>query len=321
MTIYNSEKGQHPIETGSYRLPTKEIINLYAVVSRWISNRSPGGIIYGRPRLGKTRAISMLEFQLKKEFGEDLQIFKMLCSQHKPSENRFYTDLLREIGHFAYNQGKSEIKKERLIKYFIERAQSSYHKKIILFIDEAHMLYESDYNWLMDIYNQLDRYNITMTVILVGQDELMFQKSAFIASCKMQIVGRFMVHEYMFSGIKSKEELEYCLNAYDELTEFPEDSGCSYTEYFFPQAFQDGKRLNNEADFILEKFEEVRANNNISSDFELPMQYFTLFIDNCMTVFGQNGKGIYWPNSDTWEESIKLCGYIEAEVHNSMFGK
>lgn len=315
------EKGQHPIETGSYRLPTKEIINLYAVVSRLIANRSPGVIIYGRPRLGKTRAISMLEFQLKKEFGDDLQIFKMLCSQHKPNENRFYTDLLREIGHFAYNQGKAEIKKERLIKYFIERAQSSYHKKIILFIDEAHMLYENDYNWLMDIYNQLDRYNITMTVILVGQEELMYQKSAFIASNKMQIVGRFMVHEYMFSGIKSSKELEYCLRAYDELTEYPEDSGCSYTEFFFPEAFRDGRRLSYETDSILEKFEEIRANKNISSAFELPMQYFTLFIDNCMKVFGVNGKGIYWPSSNEWEESIKLCGYIEAEMHNSMFRK
>ena len=321
MTVHYLEKGQHPIEIGSYRLPTKEIIKLYAVVSRWISNRSPGGIIYGKPRLGKTRAISMLEHQLKKEFGQDLQIFKMLCSQHKPNENRFYTELLRAIGHFAYNQGKAEVKKERLIKYFIERAQSSYHKKIILFIDEAHMLYESDYNWLMDIYNQLDRYNITMTVILVGQDELMFQKSAFITSSKMQIVGRFMVHEYMFSGIKSEEELEYCLRAYDEFTEYPEDSGCSYTEFFFPEAFRDGRRLSDETYSILKKFEEAKVNNNISSDFELPMQFFTLFIDNCMKTFGVNGKGIYWPSSDEWEESIKLCGYIESEMHNAMFGK
>lgn len=105
-------KGKHPIEMGIYYIPTKAIIQLYAVVSAWISNRSPGGIVYGRPRLGKTRAISYLEFCLLKEFGDNLPVFKMYCSHHKPSENRFYTDLLSDIGHSAFNKGKVEAQKD-----------------------------------------------------------------------------------------------------------------------------------------------------------------------------------------------------------------
>ncbi len=58
----------------------------------------------------------------------------------------------------------------------------------------------------MDIYNQLDKHNISMTVILVGQEELIHQRSAFIQSGKMQIIGRFMIHECKFSGIKNVEE-------------------------------------------------------------------------------------------------------------------
>ena len=125
-------QGQHPIETGNYYLPTNAIIELYAVVNRWISNRSPGGIVYGRPRLGKTRAIRYLEVYLQQEFGENLPIFKMLCTHHKPNENRFYTDLLRDIGHSAYNQGKAETKRDRLIKFFIERAESSGHHYLLM---------------------------------------------------------------------------------------------------------------------------------------------------------------------------------------------
>lgn len=312
-------KGQHPIETGNYHLPTNAIIELYTVVSRWISNRSPGGIVYGRPRLGKTRAIRYLEVYLQHEFGEKLPIFKMYCSHHKPNENRFYTDLLRDLGHSAYNQGKAEVKKDRLLKFLIERAESSGHHKIILFIDDAQMLYEQDYNWLMDIYNQLDRFGITMTVILVGQEELLHQKSAFISVEKMQIIGRFMVHEHKFSGVKTTDDLRVCLQGYDNTSEYPEGSGCSYTRYFFIEAYEDGCRLVNEAHLIFNKFEELRANANIRGQIEIPMQYITLTVDNCLKIFGSNGKGVHWPSLVDWEEAIKTSGYIEAEIYNSMF--
>lgn len=312
-------KNEHPVETGNYYLPTNAIIELYAVVHRWISNRAPGGIVYGRPRLGKTRAISCLEVYLKNEFGENLPIFRMYCSHHKPNENRFYTDLLRDIGHSGYNIGKAEAKKDRLIKYFIERAESSGSHRIILFIDDAQMLYEQDYNWLMDIYNQLDRYGISMTVILVGQKELLHQKSAFISAGKMQIIGRFMVHEYKFSGVKNIADLTTCLSGYDETSEFPTNSGYSYTRYFFSDAYDEGHRFKKDVQMIFSKFQKLRKDAQIRGELEIPMQYITLSVDNCMKNFGRNGKGVYWPSAMEWEESIISSGYVEAEIYNSMF--
>lgn len=53
--------GQHPIESGNYHIATNEILNLYNVINKWIKNRLPGGIVYGRPRLGKTRAIEYMK--------------------------------------------------------------------------------------------------------------------------------------------------------------------------------------------------------------------------------------------------------------------
>lgn len=310
--------GSHPIETGNYHIVTNEILNLSAIVDRWIKNRSPGGIVYGKPRLGKTRAIQYLILYLKHKYGEDLPIFNILCSQHKASENRFYTDLLREIGHSFYSQGRVEQKKERLIKFFIERAESSKLHKVILFMDESQMLIEEDYNLLMDIYNQLDRYFINMTIILVGQDELIHQKRAFITANKKQIIGRFMVHEYKFSGIKTIDDIKTCLEGYDIHSEYPEGSNWSFTRYFFPEAYQDGYRLSNDANLIFECFENVKLNAHITSKFEIPMQYFTLTINNCLNTFGANGKNKYWPNKLDWEEAIQLSGYIEAEIYNNI---
>ncbi|WP_455542541.1 ATP-binding protein [Intestinibacter sp.] len=312
--------GKHPVELGDYYLQTNEIIKLYSKVRRWIQNRFPGGIIYGRPRLGKTRAIKYLKFYLKEEFGQELPIFTMLCSQHKiATENKFYTDLLKDVGHSFYAQGKAEIKKDRLIKFFIEKAQKSNLHKIILFIDEAQMLHAEDYDWLMDIYNQLDRYSITITIILVGQKELIDQKSALIKSNKMQIIGRFMVFEYKFSGIKTVDDIKTCLIGYDINSEYPEGSNWSFTRYFFPEAFYNGNRLENDAELIFNCFKKVLENANIKSNFEIPMQYFTLVINDCLTTVGANGKGLYWPNEASWDNAIDNSGYLESEIYNKMF--
>lgn len=48
------------------------------------------------------------------------------------------------------------------------------------------------YDWLMDLFNELEQYGITLTTILVGQKELVYQRSVFISGEKFQIVGRFM---------------------------------------------------------------------------------------------------------------------------------
>lgn len=313
-------KGEHPIETGNYYICTKQIRDLYSVILRWINNRSPGGIIYGRPRLGKTRAVGFIKNSLEKEFGENLPIFIIYCCQHnRPNENRFYTEILRDIGHNAYDKGKAEAKKVRIIKYFIERAQYSGTNKVILFIDEAQMLFEQEYNWLIDIYNQLDRYFIDMVVILVGQEELLYQKSAFIKLRKMQIIGRFMVHEYKFSGIKSINELEVCLESYDIYSEYPVGSGWSYTKYFFSEAYIEGKRLKDDAELIYSLFENSLKEANLKRSLEIPMQYLTSTIDYCMTTFGINGKERYWPTTQDWKNSIKNSGYTKAEMYNSMF--
>lgn len=312
-------KGSHPIETGNYNLPTSEILNLYNEISRWINNRAPGAIIYGRPRLGKTRAIRFVKSFIKEEFGEDLPIFQMCCNQYKvPNENRFFTDLLKNLGHSLYLNGKVELKRDRLIKFLIERSEVSSQHRIILFIDDAQRLHELEYSWLMDIHNELDKYNINLTAILVGQEELVHQRSAFIQSGKMQLVGRFMIYEYKFSGIKTIDDLKMCLSGYDSISDYPEGSNWSFTRYYFPDAFTEGERLENCAEKLFNQFKLLREELKITKPIEIPMQYITLTIDYCLRTFGVDGQDVGFPSTINWTSSIKNSGYIESELYRNM---
>lgn len=244
----------HPIETGNYFIGTKEVRKMYKNIKQWIENRAPGGIAYGRPRLGKTWAISYLEKELPLDFGEQLPILKFKCNQNsRINENTFYEELLLQFGHDLPYSGRKTMKNERLNKYLQEKAEQAGSRRIIMFIDDAQRLVALQYNVLMDIYNFLKENGISMTAILVGQEELKHVRSGFIAAKMGQIVGRFMVHEYKFSGVKTREELLTCLNGYDSLSEYPTNSGWSFTRYYFPDAYDQGFRLENCIDDLFQQ--------------------------------------------------------------------
>ncbi|SFE24422.1 AAA domain-containing protein [Paenibacillus algorifonticola] len=313
-------QGTHPIETGRYLLPTNEIIRMYDTVAQWITNRSPGGMIYGRPRLGKSRAITYLSYELPNEFGNHLPIFTMKCRQYKqPSESSFFEDILNDVGHALPFNGKANLKRDRLYRYFVEKAERSAQKRIILFIDDAQRLFEIQYGWLMDIYNELDSSGISMTVILVGQEELVHQRSAFIQAKKAQIIGRFMVHEFNFKGIVDADDMAVCLSGYDNISEYPENSGWSFTRYFFPDGFDHhGCRLENCAKDLFSIFTNLRKEHGLTRATEIPMQYLTLTVENALRHFGANGEDLHWLNNEQWKSSITSSGYIEAETYHEV---
>lgn len=307
--------GTHPVETGKYLLSTNEINRMYQTVIKWIDNRTPGAIIYGRPRLGKTRAISYLVNSLPIDFGENTPIYHIRCRKYKnPNENFFFEDLLKGVGHALFSNGKSSVKRTRLLMFLIERAEFSGKSKIIIFIDDAQRLEELHYDWLMDLFNELDQYGITLTTILVGQKELVHQRSAFISGEKFQIVGRFMSQEYQFKGLETINDLKICLMGYDDYCEYPSDSDWSFTKYFFTDAFLRGYRLQQSAEEIFQVIIDLRREFGLSQKVEIPMQYITLAIEYALKRFGSNGLDLPCIEKSHWEEAIKNTGYIQSEM-------
>lgn len=311
-------KGTHPIETGKYLVSTNEIDRMYQTVIKWIENRIPGTIIYGRPRLGKTRAISYLINCLPQDFGENMPIYHIRCRKYKnPNENFFFEDLLNSVGHSIISNGKPNMKRTRLLRFLVERADFSGTNKIVFFIDDAQRLAEIHYDWLMDLYNDLDHYGITLTTILVGQKELVHQRSAFISGEKFQIVGRFMSQEYQFKGIETLNDLRICLMGYDNYCEFPSNSNWSFTKYFFSESFIRGYRLQNSAEELFQIFIDLRREYGLPQKVEIPMQYVTLTIEYALKHFGENGLDLQVIEKTHWQEAINNSGYIQSELYQN----
>ncbi|MFJ7310829.1 ATP-binding protein [Peribacillus frigoritolerans] len=310
----------HPIEQGNYLLDTIEINNLKEVLNDWIESRTPGGIVYGNPRIGKTNAIEFLMRIFESDYNGVVKTFRFNCQKFiRPNENTFFEFLLRDVGHALFDKGKANSKRDRLFKYFLHCGENLHRKQIVLFMDDAQRLQEIEYEWLMDIFNELDRYGITLTSILFGQDELRYLRSTYSEANMKQIVGRFMIHQYNFHGINNIDSLAYFLAGYDYATDYPNNSGWSFTRYYFPKGFALGYRLEDFAETLWKYLQDLHINSMKKKTFEVPLYYMTTVINNVFKIHGTNGEELEWINMTQIKNSLLNSGYYIYEGFKSPY--
>lgn len=313
--------GTHPIEQGHYLIPTTEVLRLMESITKIVNNRLPGMIVYGRPRLGKTSAVKFAIENIPNQIGAPLPILIANSNSYRvPSEEKFFLDMLNDFKFPFPSRRKPTEMRRQIVNLMLEKAEKSRLRRIILIMDEAHRLTEFHYNWLMDIYNELDREKISMSVLSVGQEELLSRRTFFLEQKKSQIIGRFMTHEHHFYGLRTLKEIKLVLKCYDspEISSYPEDSGWSYTRYFFPEGYENGNRLENSAKEVYGIFQEIRKEYGLSSAFEIPMEYFAFTVENALKAYGSHGDQCEWISPSQWREAIKLSGYIESEIYMAL---
>lgn len=309
--------GGHPIETGDYLVDTTSINEMAEHMLYWINSRIPGAIVYGPPRIGKSRAIKYLIKVFEYKYPNQWVNLNILTRYRKtPNEDSFFEFFLKDVGHDLFDSGKATAKRNRLLNFLLDRGNRTVRNQIVLFVDDAQRLTQPYYDWLMDVYNELDNYGITLTTILVGQTELSHRRNSFLTTHK-QIVGRFMINEKRFYGIKSIKELSYLLSSFDDVTEYPVGSAWSFTRFFFPVGFEKGYRMKEESKNLWNTIVELRAEYGVNRELEVPMHYLISIVNYVFMRYGYNEEAIEWPTLSIWKEAISITGYLNAEVLQS----
>ena len=297
----------------NYTIPTKQILDLKKSVEEWVSRSNCGAIIYGRPRIGKTRAIKYISDNLRKKYGEELPIYVFNATSHKVSDKVLYSELLKAVGHAEAHKGTASQMKERLINRMIMDAMDTKYRRVVLFIDEAYLLSEMDFIWLIDIYNNLNLQDIIFTVLLVGSNELKQLKNVFVKAKKSQIIGRFMVDEFNFKGIRTNKDMAICLASLDKPFKLKGySSEIILSKLFFPSAYSEGLSMISFTDNLWTAFMNITSQYNLSNA-DIPMKFFIDTIIYCLKSYGVYGKSIKMPTIKEWEESILKVGFVSAE--------
>lgn len=298
----------------NYTIPTKSILDLQNKVEEWVAMNDCGAIIYGESRAGKTRAILYISSHLKDKYGSQLPIYTFTATDHIPTQKTFYASLLSAIGHEEAHKGTAVQMRQRLVNRIIVNALDTKYRRAVLFIDEAYLLSDKEYLWLIDIYNELNLHDILFTVFLFGTKELKDQKAGYISAGKKQIVLRFMVNEFEFKGITNQREAAICLASIDK--PFKPDGyneEIILSELYFPEAYKDGYKLTDYAEDIWNAFEIIKNENNIYTE-QILMKHFMDAILFCTREYGIFGKNIYQPTISEWKESIIRSGFILSQI-------
>lgn len=235
----------HPLVTNTALLPTPPVQDAYQVIATAIVHRRPGVCFTGDFRAGKSKAIALIRASLPETFPR-LANFSISAKDHdSPTEKALYMDMLSDLRHAAPMRGTAMECRTRLLGLLLAHTEN----RAALFIDEAQNYSIPDLTRLRDLTNDMDRNGISVTTILFGDHRLLQMRQVLEANGRRDLLGRFFLFQHTFRSLRDQADIKLTLGILDDpqMSEFPEGSGISYTEFFFPTWFATGWRLADEA--------------------------------------------------------------------------
>jgi len=243
---------QHPVVVDGAIVATSSVRNTYDIVVNAIVHRRPGTCIIGDFRVGKTKAIEKIVSELMQTFP-DLPIGIVVAKSHDPyTEKTFYTDFLGDFKHGGANTGTTMDRRNRVRMVMEADSRRSKSDKYLLMVDEGQNWDEQQWHLLRDLTNDLDMGKIRVLTVTFAHPELLNIRDSLINKRRTDLIGRFLLNPYQFTGLSSVKELRETLGAYDDGKNYsyPINSGISYSEFFLPKAWDSGWRLANEDEFF-----------------------------------------------------------------------
>ncbi|HYD80317.1 MAG TPA: ATP-binding protein [Paucimonas sp.] len=174
--------------------------------------------------------------------------------------------------------------------------------QFVLIIDEMQLLNEIDLQQLLVFHNALALEKIKMTTVAFAQPEIIHRVNALQTKHQTQIIARFLSEPLMFEGCGSAEELRALLKLYDEESEYPDDSGISYTKFFFPEAFARGFRLSKYANKIWHALKKAIP---ALPETGLPMEHVCLTIEHLLLAHRQYDAANFTYGTEDIEEAVE----------------
>jgi hypothetical protein len=259
----------HPLKADRALFITHQMVRVLRLSLDRIAARRSAVLFEGASRVGKSRCAEYIAEQFKcllpdvftmlhiaryREVGKRQSVLRELCASEHLTPAAPRVDYL-----------------EHLLAYIEGQVTGQPAPQCVLVVDQIQHWLQNDFHVLACLYDYLQGHGIRLTVIGFAQSGLIDDRlSGFRALNHDQIVARFFSEIIEFKGCQSVEELTAILQACDEGSEYPAESGISYTAFFAPEAFAAGFRLAPLAEVFWKVFAEHVKGKYINN---LPMQH------------------------------------------------
>lgn len=297
--FYTSE---HPIVLGDYIVPFNEGNRAIEVVQSWLLNDIKISVIYGECMTGLTTIFNSIYNYISQE------IFSTKITANNSLD--IYSELLHILGHSLYDLGTKNERLDRLVKFIIFKALKYNWTQIAVYIDESQNLSNHNIQDLIALQEALQREEITMYLILGISSELLPDILVKIKRINPMLISSINKYQYEIKGIQTEEDLRSILKWYDDISEYPSNSNCSYTRYFFPEAYMKGYRLMADSESLFKLFTSVYTTITHTAPINLPIGFIIQTIDTCFKYCGVLGEVSFWPTLDEWNKFMMDTRYI-----------
>lgn len=263
----------HPVIREKAILPTPALKNVISLV--WSLARKARGSIafFARPLSGKSSCAKVLRSEMqRKNPGCGVVILEVVEEDRNPAEGRLLSEILNQIDYALPILRDLAGKRTQVHRALFAKSGNARH--LFLIFDEAQEISAKEFAWLKAIINRLVRDDVAVTVVLFGQEELKQSKDR-LKSARSDLEIRFMDHLYELRGLQGVGELRSILESVDSKSEYPDESGISYTQFLLPRFFGAGKRLEALSDHMWKCLNRLRRPGR---DKDVPISIFAAFL-------------------------------------------
>lgn len=296
-----------------YALPTVELSKVLTYVDKKLSSTEEGGLIVGRSGIGKTTMIYLLRQALEKRYPDEYLYYVVEAKYEEETKKKFYNRIIEDCGFQMIGKSKSRATGEDLQRFvwskLIKEAGKT-EKDIIMFIDCAERLTHDCYIMLCDIVNSVSTIEtgISMKIFFFGTTEIEGKRNKFIALNNELVVRRFLAVPYKMKGIVDERSLKAFLAQYDTKQIGFRGITSTFTERYFPNAYNDGHRLSDDSETIY----NVLRTRMKKQEIDITMKSVNELIRGMFKMYGDlSSSSKYWPDRKDWIEAFNQTSIIE----------
>jgi hypothetical protein len=299
----------HPVREREYILPTPMMERAYSIIRERVWARRTGSVFYASPRTGKTRCALAVKDMLEGEFPKCYVTLASVRKSSRATDGHMSRLILEAEHHVLSSRSNADALFDNVVADIEVKTKGRGGNQYVLLLDEMQVLNDLDLQQLTFIHNALELKKIRMTTISFAQPEIVHRRTALMASNDRHLIARFMSELVAFSGCSSSADLRHLLRAYDAASEFPEGSGCSFTRFFLPLAFQNGFRLES---YTIPLWATLSKAAGVGSGGMIPMEHTCLSIENLLLATRKQDCATFVLGDDDLEdavESSQLSGF------------
>lgn len=274
---------------------------------RLVKNGELSMVCYGSPRAGKTTARRFLQSGLDKvKQAIVLSAFIELDPGRTDNKNRLWRDLLRGTDR-ALSMAPSNPYDALFNKICVDADRYDVNRVLII-LDEAQNLSLEKLGGLKKLVDELIEHGLSPFVLLMAQPQILARPKRLQFFQYQDLVDRFFTRMHRFRGVLPGE-IAGVLKFYDE-TQWPSESGISFTAGFVPQLWATGWRMEQQAPLFQSVIADLSRRLSLPNN-EIGMKYLVTSV-RILLNYLSDGSSEPRDIKELILKSVKDSGLVQA---------